>query len=351
MRCSHARHITSHGGEQMANDPKMDQSVMISFDELDDIGVDGPVEAEEPNAALSQLGINKSTGGHRPIPAARPVHVQQLNINEPKKSNALLYIVLSLCAVGLVAGGVILGGFLNPNAVVLPSTSPVNSSGSQTPPPSSSTPPPSDAVKALLAEDQAKAEAEAVAKAKAEAEAKAKAEAEAAKAAAKASASKRSSGKRAKNRAKSRVAQAKPKAEPPKATEPPPPPPPKKSEAASLLSSLKKGGKGSGSASATPDTKSNLPARLGRSEILSTVRKNQSGINQCKAKLNPGDSRVRVSVRLKIEKSGSVSSVQFLDPAGYKGSPLEDCMKSRVKRFKFPAFSGSPMSIKLPFIL
>ena len=336
----------------MANDPKMDQSVMISFDELDDIGVDGPVEAEEPNAALSQLGINKSTGGHRPIPAARPVHVQQLNINEPKKSNALLYIVLALCAVGLVAGGVILGGHLNPIAVVTsPTTSPEVSSAPQTPGSSPTTPPPSDAVKALLAEDQAKAEAEAKAKAEAEAQAKAKAEAEAAKVASKATASKRSSGKRSTSRAQPKVAQAEPKKEEPKATEPPPPPPPKKSEAASLLSSLKKGGKGSSSASATPDTKSNLPARLGRSDILSTVRKNQSGINQCKAKLNPGDSRVRVSVRLKIEKSGDVSNVECLDPAGYKGSPLEGCMKSRVKRFKFPAFSGSPMSIKLPFIL
>lgn len=341
----------------MANDPKMDQSVMISFDELDDIGADASEEVEDNNATLNQLGINKSTGGQRPVPAGRPVHVQQLKINEPKKSNVLLYLVLTLCAVGLVAGGVLLGDLLNPTGSVVTSnvttSAPVAQGSNANARSTTNPPPPSDAVKALLAEDQAKEEAEAKAKAEAEAEAKAAEEAQRAKAEekAKVEAAKRSSSKRSSNRTKPKVAQAE-KAEEPKATEPPPPPPePKKSEAASLLSSLKKGKGGASEEPASSSAGSNLPARLGRSDILSTVRKNQSGINQCKAKLNAGDSRVRVSIRLKIEKDGAVSSVDFLDPAGYKGTPLESCMNARVKRFKFPPFSGSPMSIKLPFIL
>lgn len=334
----------------MANDPKMDQSVMISFDELDDIGADASEEVEETRAALNQLGINKTTGGNRPVPAARPVHVQQLNINEPKKSNALLYFVLILCAAGLVVGGVILGDFLNPAGSLIQLNGATTISDSATATTSATTPPPSDAVKALLAEDQAKEEAEAKAKADADAKTKAiedenraKAEVEA-----KSKASKRST-KRSQSRSKPKE---EPKEEPKAVEPPPPPPPPKKSEAASLLSSLKKGNKESSStASPTPSTASNLPAKLGRSDILSTVRKNQSGINQCKSKLNAGDSRVRVSIRLKIESDGTVSSVEFLDPAEYKGTPLDECMQSRVKRFKFPAFNGSPMSIKLPFIL
>ena len=335
----------------MANDPKIDQSVMISFDELDDIGAGVAEESQEQNEALNQLGINKMTGGQRPIPAARPVHVQQLNINEPKKSNALLYIVLALCGVGLVAGGVILGGHLNPTG--LQPSQPMNSQVSPTQG-APVKPAPSDAVKALLAQEQAeadKAKAEAEAKAQAEAEAQAKAQAKAEAEAKAAQAKSKRSAKRSSKRSASKRSAA-PKAEPKAAPapEPTPTPQPKKSEAASLLSSLKKGPAGS-SASQSSAKSASGPTKLGRSEILSTVRKNQSGINQCKAKLNAGDSRVRVTIRLKIEQSGSVSSVEFLSPSNYKGSPLEGCMKSRVQRFKFPAFSGPAMSIKLPFIL
>jgi hypothetical protein len=339
----------------MANDPKMDQSVMISFDELDDIGAGIAEESQGQDEALNQLGINKTTGGQRPIPAARPVHVQQLSINEPKKSNALLYVVLGLCGVGLVAGGVILGGHLNPNGL-----QPSQAMNSQVSPTQGTPvkPAPSDAVKALLAQEQAeadkvKAEAEAKAKAKAQAEADAKAKAQAkAEAEAKAAQakSKRSAKRSSKRSASKRSAAPAPEPKAAPAPEPAPTPKPQKSEAASLLSSLKKGPAGSSASQSSAKSPSG-PTKLGRSEILSTVRKNQSGINQCKAKLNAGDSRVRVTIRLKIEQSGSVSSVEFLSPSNYKGSPLESCMKSRVQRFKFPAFSGPAMSIKLPFIL
>lgn len=326
----------------MANDPKIDpkndQSVMISFDELDDIGPpEGADHEGSPQDSLTALGINKTTTGQRPSPM--PIHapVQKLDIKEPK-SNALLYTLIALSGVGLVVGGVLLGQMLTPTNNTTAPTVPV-----------AEAPPPSDAVKALLASEQPKEVPQEAPRAEPQEEPKADVKAEP-KAKRPTQRAARSTSKRASSKRSAKRAQPKPEPQPaPKAE----PKAKASNEASSLLSSLKKPKRDTSSASKrnAGSTGSNLPARLGRSEILSTVRKNQSGINHCKGQLKSGDSRVRVQVRLKIEKSGQVSSVEFLSPDAYKGTNLERCMKARVSRFKFPAFSGIPMSIKLPFIL
>ena len=96
------------------------------------------------------------------------------------------------------------------------------------------------------------------------------------------------------------------------------------------------------------DIEMNLPKKLSRRDILSTLRKNQRSVNKCKAHVKE---KTKVNVRIVIESSGKVSKASVLEPAAVKGTPLETCMVGRVKQFVFPKFNGKSMSIKMPFLL
>ena len=335
----------------MANEPPMDQSVMISLDNImsDDgdlggmAGDDGPKAPKGVNlAALGQVGVTQGSEYRGPINA--PV-VQRLEINEPKRSGVLTYLLLTVTGVALVGGGIFLG-----NRFMLPAVTEVAPDARLTPPP---TPPAAEGAAAVSAQAATAQAPQEAAPAPAQPEAAAEAAAEAAEPTK--TSAKRSSSKGA-VKPKAAVA-AKPEAKPEPAPEPPPEvkpepkPEPKRSEAASLLSALKSPKKPSGDSPAAPAAPAagGLKERLDRDDILSTVRKNQGAVNQCKPMIKtPG---TRVEVRLVIDPSGAVSSVTFLSPDEYKGTPLEGCLKERVGRFSFPKFGGSPMSIKLPFNL
>lgn len=127
----------------------------------------------------------------------------------------------------------------------------------------------------------------------------------------------------------------------------------KQSEASRLLSFLRGGKSKPLNYKKKNYARSNLPLRLSRGEILSTLRKNSRSVQRCKVRLSLNDlgKRVRVVTRLKIENSGNVSNIELVTPEKYKGSPLAHCIKRRIANFKFPEFKESHMSIKLPFIL
>jgi hypothetical protein len=333
----------------MAEEPKVDQSVMISLDNLlsDDGDLGGLSKDEGPKApkgvnlaALGQVGVTQSSEYRPPINA--PV-VQRLEFNEPKRSGFMNYVLLTLTGVALVGGGIFLGNrFMLPTPVV---EAPPQGSAVNTPPAPSPAAPLGSAPQALTPPPPP-AQPAAVTSAEEEAVSKGAPQLAVAKVVSK---PKNSSKADPKADPKADV-KAEPAPAPPPEPTPEPKPEPKRSEAASILSALKSP-KGATPAPASPAAPAagGVKERLDRDDILSTVRKNQAAVNQCKPMVKaPG---TRVEVRLVIEPSGSVSAVSLLAPEEYKGSPLEGCMKERVGRFSFPKFSSSPMSIKLPFIL
>jgi|GEM_PF-2889236 len=342
----------------MADEPKVDQSVMISLDNLlsdDELsglpGAEGPKAPKGVNlAALGQVGLNQ-TGEHR-APIHAPV-VQRLEINGPKRSGVVMYLLLTLTGVGLVGGGIFLG-----NRFVLPSATeqaPQALTATQAPAPTTA---PATALTTapitapITAPTTAPTPAPTPAPAPAPGSSAAAGEGAGGQEARGASAPKSASPKQP---AKPKAAAKEPEPAPEPAAPPPEPAPapraePKRSEAASLLSALKspKGPSPAPGAAAAPAA-GGLKVRLEREDILGTVRKNQATVNQCKAMVKtPG---TRVELRLVIDPSGAVSAVTLLAPEEYKGSPLEGCVKERVSRFAFPQFGGAPMSIKLPFML
>jgi hypothetical protein len=103
-------------------------------------------------------------------------------------------------------------------------------------------------------------------------------------------------------------------------------------------------------AAATPaggsDPSAMLPERLSRSQILTVVRKNAAQVRKCAGE---GVSGI-VKVRLSIQSTGRVSSPKVVNQA-FKGTSVGNCVEAKVRSFRFPQFSGSAMSITLPFSL
>ncbi|MCB9548641.1 MAG: AgmX/PglI C-terminal domain-containing protein [Myxococcales bacterium] len=75
------------------------------------------------------------------------------------------------------------------------------------------------------------------------------------------------------------------------------------------------------------------------------MKQNAGKIRGCKAQDPTASGTVMVS--LVIEKSGQVGQATASGP--YKGKPVGDCVEQQVKSFRFPAFSGEPMRINMPF--
>ncbi|MFN3199876.1 MAG: GYF domain-containing protein [Bradymonadia bacterium] len=92
-----------------------------------------------------------------------------------------------------------------------------------------------------------------------------------------------------------------------------------------------------------------LPKTLSRNDILGVVRKNASRVKGCSAR-QPGASGV-IKVALRIGRNGRVSSASVKDGSKFKNSPVGDCVERLTKAFQFPAFSGDPMKVTLPFAL
>ena len=93
---------------------------------------------------------------------------------------------------------------------------------------------------------------------------------------------------------------------------------------------------------------SNLPERLGRSQILTVVRRNARNIQRCKSE--DADASGTVSVMVVIARSGVVDSARVTG-GKFKGTAVGSCVERTVKTYRFPAFSGDPLTVNLPFSL
>ncbi|MCB9545265.1 MAG: hypothetical protein H6706_05145 [Myxococcales bacterium] len=74
------------------------------------------------------------------------------------------------------------------------------------------------------------------------------------------------------------------------------------------------------------------------------MKANASRVKRCKS-FSGGAARVEVAVIL--DRSGRVYRADAQPP--HSGTKLGSCVERAVRRFEFPAFSGEPMRIRLPY--
>ena len=327
----------------MSIDDKNEQSVMLSLDDL--LAQDPSLgsinqQGHHSNApdvnqkALDQVGLNQNA--HRPAAPVTNAAIPMRHGDVQGKGSAgkILGVLAAICAVvALVGAGVFIGQMNTPApAVVAPQAlAPI-------PAPRTSAPAPKPSPQVVIpAAVQTEAQEE-----------KSKAQPVAPKVKIK---PKTKPKPRVRARSAKQVTKPEPKPEPQAAPEPKPEPRVEQSEASALLSKLK-GGKNAQYNNPVADepsaTKSNLPNRLGRTEIVSTLRKNQSSIRRCSAHVKE---RITIKMRMVIAGSGKVTQAALSEPAELKGSAVDKCMSERVKLYKFPQFSSPSMKVRLPFIL
>jgi hypothetical protein len=84
--------------------------------------------------------------------------------------------------------------------------------------------------------------------------------------------------------------------------------------------------------------------------VLDTIVRNNKNIKRCffneqqKTGVLPS-----VSVKMKIETSGSVSSASIAEPAAQQGTELDACLSSAFKSLQFPAFKTPMGAVTYPF--
>ncbi|MBA2661246.1 MAG: zinc-ribbon domain-containing protein [Bradymonadaceae bacterium] len=92
-----------------------------------------------------------------------------------------------------------------------------------------------------------------------------------------------------------------------------------------------------------------LPPRLSRPMVQSTVRQYNAQIMRCHQTANSGNLSGTVNVRFTVEPNGSVSAADVL--AGeFRGTDVGGCIEGAVKNMKFPA-TQSDLTINYPFIV
>ena len=331
----------------MSTDDKNEQSVMLSLDDL--LAQDPSLgsinqHGHHSNApdvnqkALDQIGLNQNA--HRPVAPVTNAAIPMRHGDVQTKGSAskILGILGAICAVvALVGAGVFIGQMNTPASTMVapqalaPVPAPVVNTPAPQPSPSSVMP---AAVQTEASETKAEAQPTAP-KVKVKPKTKPK--------------------PRVRSRSAKQASKPEPKPEPQAVPDPKPESKPKprvqQSEASALLSKLK-GGKTAQDhdpLADEPSTKqSNLPSRLGRTEILSTTRKNRNSIRRCS---NHVKERTTIKMRMVIAGSGKVTQAALSEPAELKGTAVDQCMSERVKLYKFPQFSSPSMKVRLSFIL
>ena len=350
----------------MSVDDKNEQSVMIPLDELlaqdpSLAGLRKPTGASDSMIDQDKLDrVGLSQDAHRPAAPMTGANVplRYGDIKKKRSGKFLGVIGMLLGVVALLAVGVVIGSYFAqqiqiggaPQPAPVPQTAPPTQATQRStvqPPPPPSAPATAPAVAATPdASDKPEEKAQPAATPTKKAPARAK-PARKSKARPKASAKAKTQAKPAPQPEPKAEAKPEPKAEAPAAPKAKGP-----SEGESVLARLRSGPSGSPTPDVVggpkPDPKADLPERLNRSQILSTLRANQSSVRRCKAHVTD---RTRVKMRMVIAGSGNVKSAELLEPEDKKQSKLATCMVSRVKLFKFPKFRRDSMSVKLPFIL
>ncbi|RMG10678.1 MAG: hypothetical protein D6729_19190 [Deltaproteobacteria bacterium] len=93
--------------------------------------------------------------------------------------------------------------------------------------------------------------------------------------------------------------------------------------------------------------KKDLPKSLGKGDVLQVVAQNKSALKRCTSKGAGAHGKLVMAWR--ILPSGRVTGVRCVTRE-FQSSPVCACLKSTIKKFKFPPYGGPQMPpIEFPF--
>ncbi|MCA9559897.1 MAG: AgmX/PglI C-terminal domain-containing protein, partial [Myxococcales bacterium] len=102
---------------------------------------------------------------------------------------------------------------------------------------------------------------------------------------------------------------------------------------------------------AAPVVTEKLPETLDQSQIVGTIKRYQRSITGCyQRQLKRDDSlrRARITLTFQIRNTGRTSNVSL--ERRYRGTVLDSCLRSVVRRWTFPKFKGEPIPVEYPLI-
>lgn len=107
--------------------------------------------------------------------------------------------------------------------------------------------------------------------------------------------------------------------------------------------------KSGGSAAASSAPAGNLPQKLTRPQVQTTVRQYNAQILRCQQSSNSNKLSGTVMVNFTIQPNGSISAAN-VQPGEFRGTDVGGCIENAVKGMKFPA-TQSDLTINYPFII
>lgn len=96
----------------------------------------------------------------------------------------------------------------------------------------------------------------------------------------------------------------------------------------------------------------NLPAGLTQEAIYKVVNDNNTSMKLCYAEAARKGEKLagKMEVQMTIDPSGDVSGAD-INTAEFKTSTMGQCTVRRVKTWKFPKFTGQPVTVVFPYVL
>lgn len=92
---------------------------------------------------------------------------------------------------------------------------------------------------------------------------------------------------------------------------------------------------------------------LSQAQVISVVKKNLPGMRACyqqvlKKHQGLSTSRIKLTIEFQVFAAGDTRAVQIVN------SPVPEmatCMKEKIQRWRFPAFTGQPVGVAYPLVL
>ena len=121
---------------------------------------------------------------------------------------------------------------------------------------------------------------------------------------------------------------------------------------AALMSDNRKSSKGPKLRPPTELQAPNLPEGLTRDSIFDVINQNQRAMSLCISQSMKAGEKLsgRMEVEMSIGATGTVRSAAIGTPR-FGNTAIGKCTVKTVKRWKFPAFNGQPVTVIFPYVL
>jgi outer membrane biosynthesis protein TonB len=98
-------------------------------------------------------------------------------------------------------------------------------------------------------------------------------------------------------------------------------------------------------AAAAPPALDSLPLT-----VVDTIIRNNKNVKKCFFTEQQSTGVLpSVSVKVRVETSGTVSAASIAEPSSQKNTALDTCLSSAFRSMQFPAFKGDPLALTYPF--